>query len=538
MIFDSHFMVRGRLRARMLINRVSRRCHPDYGTIIFWRGCPGRGSIWGEAMIATALGLRGFDVRFIFCDSTFSGCIQRTIEDSQPICKWNERCRSCIAYGTKVLKYFGLPYRGISEFILPDRIAELRSIASEMPESNLASFEYRNVPVGEFAKASTFRYFKGKSLDEASSIFREYLFSALVCADAAYCVQEQLSPAHLFMQRHVQYVDWAPAHIVFTQALVSETLWGGAPTQDGRICLKNMQETAWMGLDAMHMSKEAWDRRKDTPLTADQEEAVMSVLERPWINRAWSRDLEVQRPLGPSCPNSILRQLQISGNKPIWCLFAHLTWDAGFSPRRMLFDDVTIWTLKTVEAIAKIYDVTWLVKVHPGEVQGTVHGVEQLLEEQGLSSCPNIRIIPYWSQISTYDLLPVLSGGITIHGSVTFQLPAYGLPVIVSGSPPCGNMGFTYDPHSREEYFQLLRTTPQIGPLSDYQKILARRYAYSLFFESSIPINMSIGRSAYNMIDPKKAHLLFPGNDEVMDMICERIIDGGEFILDDPLGIR
>ena len=64
---------------------------------------------------------------------------------------------------------------------------------------------------------------------------------------------------------------------------------------------------------------------------------------------------------------------------------------------------------------------------------------------------------------------------------------------------------------------------------------LARRYAYAVYLQRRIPINTAEGQTGYTPLDPEKFHLLFPGNDEVMDMICDRIMNGGDYILDEDM---
>tara|TARA_Y100000294_G_C8406662_1_gene277061 strand:- start:523 stop:651 length:129 start_codon:yes stop_codon:yes gene_type:complete len=42
---------------------------------------------------------------------------------------------------------------------------------------------------------------------------------------------------------------------------------------------------------------------------------------------------------------------------------------------------------------------------------------------------------------------------------------------------------------------------------------------------------MSVHASRFSPLDFAKLDLLLPGNDEAMDLICDRIINGEEFIL-------
>ena len=121
-----------------------------------------------------------------------------------------------------------------------------------------------------------------------------------------------------------------------------------------------------------------------------------------------------------------------------------------------------------------------------------------------------------------------------MHGTIGVQLPPRGIPVIVGERTHYAGKGFTYDGFTRERYYELIQKASEIPPLSEHERNLARRYAYFLFFQRRIPINMAVGQKGYSPLDPVKIDLLSPGNDAVMDMICDRIINGGEFMLDDP----
>ena len=125
-----------------------------------------------------------------------------------------------------------------------------------------------------------------------------------------------------------------------------------------------------------------------------------------------------------------------------------------------------------------------------------------------------------------------------MRGTVGVELPARGIPVIVGERSHYAGKGFTYDGFTRERYLELLHEVGEIPLLTEEQRDLARRYAYALYFQRRIPLNMSQGRGINVPLDLKKLDLLFPGNDVVMDMICDRIMNGGEYILDDELAMR
>lgn len=511
---------------------------PDSSQVLLWRG-PFRMSIYNEAIIALSLRLRGISTRFVICDGAMTGCIGRSIEDNKPISEWSERCDYCAKEGARVLEGFGIPYVGMNELVSPERRAGFRRTCNDLPAGDLASYEYYAVPVGQFAKASALRYLRGKALEDYGDVFREYLFSALICAEAARNALNELKPSRLFMQRHIEYVGWAPAYYVLTMAGLPATLWTGSVVPDGGMTLRNAVGTDCTPVYSL--SEEAWERRSKQPLTEEQEEALDAMLNSPWL--AQQRPIGLACDLGPSgtTPASremILQELNITDKKPIWCVFTHVTWDAGFNPEVMLFEDVFEWMVDTMGAMLETESATWLLKVHPAETRGTSQGVEEFFKEKFPGVAERIHFIPSNSKITTRELCSVISGGVTMRGTVGVELPARGIPVIVGERSHYAGKGFTYDGFTRERYLELLHEVGEIPLLTEEQRDLARRYAYALYFQRRILLNMAKGRGNNVPLDLKKLDLLFPGNDVVMDMICDRIMNGGEFILDDELAMR
>jgi hypothetical protein len=94
---------------------------------------------------------------------------------------------------------------------------------------------------------------------------------------------------------------------------------------------------------------------------------------------------------------------------------------------------------------------------------------------------PHMAIVRPDSEISTRSIFGVTDYGITIRGSVGFELPCFGVPVLTAGTGFYAGRGFTIDSATRAEYLERLRTIEQVAPLTPEQVELARRHAYGLF---------------------------------------------------------
>ncbi|MBL7085870.1 MAG: hypothetical protein ISS28_02045, partial [Candidatus Cloacimonetes bacterium] len=248
----------------------------DSTQVLFWRGIPGRASIYSEVIIALALRMRGISTRFIICDGVLSGCIQRSIENDKPISEWRKRCHQCVRYGIRILEDYGIPYVVMSKFVSRDKQAEIRKICSELSSGDLDNCEYCTVPVGQIAITSAGRYLRGQSLEGHEAILREYLFSSLVCSEAAMVALGDLKPSRVFMQAHIEYEGWAPAYVVLTRAGLPTTLWGGDIGQDRCITLRNVAGMDWRSIYSL--SDEVWEERSKKPLTSEEVKALMAAI--------------------------------------------------------------------------------------------------------------------------------------------------------------------------------------------------------------------------------------------------------------------
>ena len=134
------------------------------------------------------------------------------------------------------------------------------------------------------------------------------------------------------------------------------------------------------------------------------------------------------------------------------------------------------------------------------------------------------------------DFLKLVDGGVTAYGTSGLEIALLGKPVILAGEAHYGGKGFTYDGLSPERYRQYLHQTVSLSTLNEDQRQLARRYAYGYFVERQVPFPVVKNpKSRWWFFQYEKRHLLAPRNDPFTDFICERIIDGRDFIMDERL---
>ena len=72
--------------------------------------------------------------------------------------------------------------------------------------------------------------------------------------------------------------------------------------------------------------------------------------------------------------------------------------------------------------------------------------------------------------------------------------------------------------------------------MTETQIETARKYAFSYFIQRQIPINVTKkSEGHFGNLDLNKTDELLPGNDIIIDAICESIIQGKDVILNEEM---
>jgi hypothetical protein len=231
----------------------------------------------------------------------------------------------------------------------------------------------------------------------------------------------------------------------------------------------------------------------------------------------------------------IEEQTGVDFSKTCVGMLTNVMWDAQLHYPANIFSNMIEWAVETISYFAKRPDLQLLIRIHPAEVTGTLPSRQPILREikKFFSVLPsNVFIIPPESKLSTYVAMKNCDS-VIIYGTKTgVELTSMGIPTIVAGEAWIKNKGITFDPVSRQEYFNLLDKLPFNKPVDTATLQRARKYAYHFFFRRMIPVNCI---SPTNYFPPFKIDVnsiadLIPGKDLGLDIICDGILNGGEFI--------
>lgn len=141
---------------------------------------------------------------------------------------------------------------------------------------------------------------------------------------------------------------------------------------------------------------------------------------------------------------------------------AHFKW--------MIFNDYADWFLKTLEFAKKDKNVNWIFKQHPSD---KFYPTKDINFQQLFKNAPdNVVFLDNKTKFDTRSLIHISDAIITCLGSAGFEIPAMGaIPSITAGDHYYHGFGFSTNPKTKKEYFNILKNLKNSEKLSlDQQK--------------------------------------------------------------------
>ena len=486
-----------------------------------------------NAILAKSLNVRGYKTHFIICDGIPEACIQRGLEKNEKLGKWQKSCEKCLSAMKQVAKEYGINYSLAGKLINNQEKEKLKKLSEIINLEKIIKHRYLGVRVGELAWSSTNRYLKGYLIDlkkikrSDKEIYRKYFYSALVNTHIANRAIHKYKPISV-LTSHGIYVDYSPPLSLAYLKSLNAISWssGYADFLHFFTIPKSIHKFQLRGI-----TNSEWQKRIKSPLTKKEDKRLDDFIHKRYF-KIEARDIEFSSK--PQEASFLKRKLGINNKNPIICLFSHINWDASLDLSTMIFNTANQWVIESIKKMFKIKDVNWLIKYHPTEKKsGSLFTTDDLIKKEFPCIPEHIKIIWSDSNINTYSIYRLINAGITIFGTVGVELSLLGKPVITAGNAHYSNKGFTIETKSKKEYFSILENIKKIKPLTEKQIRLARQYAYSYFIQRQIPLNiMNKKQGHWGDLDLGKLNQLLPGNDPVLDRICQSIIGGNDVILD------
>ena len=395
----------------------------------------------------------------------------------------------------RYLELFGVRrFFRIGDFL--DASAEQRAaeeaealLASVSAPADLKALTFRSADVGRQALSTVSRYLHEGGVElrdpRAQALLARLLPEAIRTALASERLLAELRPdLVLFNERN--YADLGPMSdlalarglnvVQFVAGFEDDTLVFKRYTAETRaIHPRSISDESWPLVAAMEWSPER-DRELDEDF-ARRYDRTATFLAR-W-NQGWTRRVPREE---------IVRRLGLDPARKTAVVFSHVLWDANMFFGRDLFADQEEWFVETVRAACATPSVNWVVKLHPANVwkrkrdsvTGELDELTAIRERVG-ELPPHVHVLEPDTEISTWSLFDATDWGITIRGSIGFELPCFGVPALTAGTGFYSGRGFTVDSETASEYLERLRAIDTVPPPTPSQVELARKHAWALF---------------------------------------------------------
>ncbi|MDX6507199.1 MAG: hypothetical protein QOG06_1843 [Gaiellaceae bacterium] len=388
---------------------------------------------------------------------------------------------------------FGIHERVVLDDYLDDAArseaaAEAERLLDGNPSSaELKALEFRGASIGRHVLSTLSRALHEGSVKpsapEARAKLAELLPRTLESTIAAGRLLDDLRPElALFLERN--YASEAPvSDLALGRGIdVIQFVSGFA---DDELVFKRYT-AATRRVHPRSLSERSWEVARTMPWDEPRERQLEVELERRYGNvSALSRRLQGWTSDRPRA--EVLEALGLDPAKKTAVVFSHILWDANMFYGEDLFVDQEAWFVETVRAGAENPRVNWIVKLHPANVwkrrrerlDGELN--EERAISHGVGTLPDhVAVLRPESEISTRSVFETADYGITIRGSIGFELPCLGVPVLTAGTGFYSGRGFTIDSATADQYLGRLRHIEEIPPPTAAEVELARRHAYAL----------------------------------------------------------
>ena len=199
----------------------------------------------------------------------------------------------------------------------------------------------------------------------------------------------------------------------------------------------------------------------------------------------------------------LLNHFRWDRNKKICSVFSHNMIDGSLNEEWKLFIDTKTWMEETLKIIKKNGEkINWIIRPHPSEKYfPRLKTKTKDIFEEVVGKCDNIKFCPDDCAPNTIRQLSDII--VTSHGSVGVEYPCFGIPSIICGDAFYSGIGFTNEPKTIPEYFEILNNIEKIIDigLTSNQIKLAR--AFYFVHDYLIQMDCPLLDEKFNISDKK-----------------------------------
>lgn len=488
-----------------------------------------------EIVLAHALRLRGIEVGVVGCNRALPACLIDSAGNHEALSSIDglrtsftaSTCRHCVRSLDALYDDSLVPALSLSTSATPTHLRNAIATVAQLATADYSTFQYKGVAVGQHALASAFRV-TGRgtllAIPEHNQILARQLIGSIVAVDATDHVLDLYKPRRIALT-HGIYVDHGTIAETARRRGIPVVVFV-RPYRKATVMLCH-QDTYHRAL--VTEPTDLWEHRILSP--SEREKLLQYVDSR----RHGSMDSVTYHPNPIEGVARVLEELRLDPAKPTITAFTNVMWDAQLYHASNAFPNMLEWIFETIRYFARKPGIQLVVRVHPAEVKATKRSEQPVAAEiqREFPNLPaNVRIVGPESDLSSYDLAEASRASIVYGTKMALEIALRGLPVIVAGESFVRGKGFTFDASNAAEYYSILEGAQEFQRLSPDQLERAIHYGYHFYFRRQIDFPYftegnrrgEVGFGFESLAD------LLPGKDPNLDLICEGLIHGSEFI--------
>jgi tetratricopeptide (TPR) repeat protein len=254
---------------------------------------------------------------------------------------------------------------------------------------------------------------------------------------------------------------------------------------------------------AQHDVAALWAEDEPHPMTADRRERVMA-----WLSANEGGDHQDVKPRGRHHPGKraqeLLKELQLDDTKPVVLLFAENAAALAALSRSAAFPKVDDWLIGTAEYFEAHREWQLVIRLHPDDTAEDAAEAANMFRRRWVELPENIRIIPSVDPINNYRLLEVAQLGLYYTDRIGLDMAVLGIQGITPGRPFFGEIGFTREAETMEDFFRLIRLAlddPDRTAMTEQQVELAWCFVDLMITTAAKPFPWPHGRFWQSIIE-------------------------------------
>ena len=477
---------------------------------------------WIDYTIAAALKYRGYNPVVFICDG-LPYCEYETNSIVRP------NCSRCYRLTKRHVDIFGLESYKLSDMLTKPEIDESKNIAYDTSVETLESLRNNNVDIGEIAHRNYIHYMKGVHdiTSATENIFRKCIHSALLINFSTIALVEKIKPSKIITPNG-KFIQSGISIEVSKNFKLPYYTWDVFTQHTATTFAKN---------EVAHNQKvdDVWNDIKSESLTENQRSELKDFFNLQ--SRSKNTPYQYYDEGVIEDANAIKEKLGLCLAGRIISLFPNVEWDSTAMGLNGPYKSMHDWVFSMIGFAKENPNFDLIVRAHPGERKvpynlRTSTPICDVIREKMVSVPSNIHLIDATDDISSYTLAAMSEVVMVYTSTLGIEFSLNGIRAWVAASSYYAGKGFTLDIINQSHVETLLKERSAEKFLNKDELELAKKLAYAVKFKRafSYPLFDSTGKFSLNRYER-----LLPGNDAVIDNICDFIEDKRSYMDLGPL---